>query len=377
MQTGMDRWRWPQKRPSERLPRADGDGPPPKSEPKPNPKAPPCRRGWTDVGPSLQAVQIGSPVQTGMDPLSPRSQAAKKRLPRADGDGPLVGQLAATIGAAPPCRRGWTRSIRQRRIDRCGSPVQTGMDPPGAPGPTRAIGLPRADGDGPARGELGGLGLRAPPCRRGWTGQPLDRRPRDHGSPVQTGMDPTKRRRRGSAAGLPRADGDGPASMNLTTALAPAPPCRRGWTPPRECGGRTHAGSPVQTGMDPTPSAQSPPTSRLPRADGDGPPIADRRGSPNPAPPCRRGWTARRRGPPASRRGSPVQTGMDPSSGSSPRRSGRLPRADGDGPRRQRIAPFYVTAPPCRRGWTLVAADLPGERRGSPVQTGMDPEEPP
>ena len=233
-----------------RLPRADGDGPPRALELLRGEPAPPCRRGWTQVGVSAEHVHVGSPVQTGMDRWKQAGARARRGLPRADGDGPVVQSGRACRVTAPPCRRGWTHRVEVAPTLATGSPVQTGMDPRRqSRAPARAW-LPRADGDGPARGStLRSTGWlpradgdgprghhrrkpadRAPPCRRGWTRPPAERGHLRGGSPVQTGMDRGGRGWSRGLLGLPRADGDGPASCPPSARWAPAPPCRRGWT---------------------------------------------------------------------------------------------------------------------------------------------------
>jgi hypothetical protein len=350
-----------------------------------------------------------------MDP--PRGVATSTtRLPRAGGDGPATGTARASLGMAPPRRRGWTPSATCASAP-LGSPAQAGMD--------RAAGSPcRADAW--ARGE-------APPRRRGWTPHPGPQRAARGGSPAQAGMAPPRRRgwtprgrgwiargwteswelatargwcsRRG---GLPRAGGDGPPLLGTVPQRAgdalPAPPRRRGWTPPRS---RTSARA----------------WTWLPRAGGDGPDNAALRG----------GHAIARVAPPRRRRrvcllivGSPAQAGMDPSTdegwSAPPRRRGwtqqhcreagmdpryrlappragmdrRLPRAGGDGPAQAWTAqrrdgrdgppPALARLPRAggdgpwssRRPLPRAGGDGPLPRArvnslGSPAQAGMDP----
>ena len=173
---------------------------------------------------------VGSPVQTGMDPGWGGRWPSGLRLPRADGDGPRSPQTRQRGRKAPPCRRGWTGDWQVMRFGAIGSPVQTGMDPPRRTASSAGPRLPRADGDGPAEVALGWGAALAPPCRRGWTLAGLGL---DHvlaGSPVQTGMDRSRNGQVAKTGRLPRADGDGPCGLDTGLRAAAAPPCRRGWT---------------------------------------------------------------------------------------------------------------------------------------------------
>ena len=125
--------------------------------------------------------------------------------------------------------------------------------------------------------------------------------------------------------------------------------------------------------MDPRRHRPPPSSCRLPRADGDGPTDWTRSRGPVTAPPCRRGWTVTSHTLLNLARGSPVQTGMDPRTRRPPCPRAGLPRADGDGPKLCEVRAAALEAPPCRRGWTALP-DHDGRRLdGSPVQTGMDP----
>ena len=348
----MDRTRDQPRQQQQRLPRADGDGPSRTARSRSFSSAPPCRRGWTRQVPGRVSPPAGSPVQTGMDRYLCPLSSSSMRLPRADGDGPIMTGLDRPVDGAPPCRRGWTPSARRAVPRLRGSPVQTGMDPPRIHAANSARGLPRADGDGPPPYGPRGESLEAPPCRRGWTAGWRARRRAPPGSPVQTGMDPSGRRPPRRSRRLPRADGDGPRPIDPSLPYGVAPPCRRGWTrEPREHD-PVHLGSPVQTGMDPHYGPAVVIETGLPRADGDGPPPL----TPSPtaalAPPCRRGWTVERPRRAARGRGSPVQTGMDRSGDHFSITPRGLPRADGDGPPRALELLRGEAAPPCRRGWT-------------------------
>ena len=230
MQTGMDPSARPPLAPDPRLPRADGDGPGVARHDGGDRRAPPCRRGWTRLPGAPRGGHGGSPVQTGMDPRCSDTSGPMRRLPRADGDGPRRCTSWCATAWAPPCRRGWTVQSPARGRWWGGSPVQTGMDPTALMLLPSSTWLPRADGDGPPTLRRSRARRRAPPCRRGWTGTSRDRATRRGGSPVQTGMDPRSAPPPPASPRLPRADGDGPSPRARRTRPRSAPPCRRGWT---------------------------------------------------------------------------------------------------------------------------------------------------
>ncbi len=308
-----------------------------------------------------------------MDPSGVGSENARRRLPRAGGDGPYSGCLLWGSNPAPPRRRGWTRPCDHDGHPAGGSPAQAGMDPPPPPGLTRTRRLPRAGGDGPCPSAPIQVPQRAPPRRRGWTQRRLTRRGSARGSPAQAGMDPRRCGRCEASVRLPRAGGDGPFRWTVVHGLSLAPPRRRGWTEFSPQLGREHDGSPAQAGMDRWRPACARPRPRLPRAGGDGPPISPVTNEPKGAPPRRRGWTLDRGRQPAGADGSPAQAGMDPQRARWRRGASRLPRAGGDGPIEGIDWKKGTAAPPRRRGWTRLLPGGAGRLGGSPAQAGMDP----
>ncbi len=295
-----------------RLPRAGGDGPLAKMTLTLRLLAPPRRRGWTPAASPSSQRATGSPAQAGMDPRRERIGAALRGLPRAGGDGPCPPRTPTATQAAPPRRRGWTPRPRRPGARPAGSPAQAGMDPERRDATHDPHRLPRAGGDGPLPAAAIKARYMAPPRRRGWTRAPRQRRGLARGSPAQAGMDPRRRSMRPGTLRLPRAGGDGPSRSASAIALGPAPPRRRGWTPPDHPRRRAGLGSPAQAGMDPGSSGYDAPGPRLPRAGGDGPATGTGRKPALRAPPRRRGWT---RGHPHRGHmgmGSPAQAGMDP-----------------------------------------------------------------
>ncbi len=133
------------------------------------------------------------------------------------------------------------------------------------------------------------------------------------------------------------------------------------------------SGSPAQAGMDLSRAIRRRGIKGLPRAGGDGPNVDIGAGSVATAPPRRRGWTLLARAKQVHRPGSPAQAGMDPAASSMGRAGERLPRAGGDGPGGEAGLRGLRGAPPRRRGWTPALGDLKPLGDGSPAQAGMDP----
>ncbi len=349
----MDPARAPKPCSSSWLPRAGGDGPTSGGDSGHPPMAPPRRRGWTPRGARQRRREAGSPAQAGMDPSRPRFAATIARLPRAGGDGPRSQLLALDPVTAPPRRRGWTRAPVAPRRRGEGSPAQAGMDPRRSTAREPPPWLPRAGGDGPYN--VTGLAATgaAPPRRRGWTRSRVHPAAVCGGSPAQAGMDRAQSRRRSRRQRLPRAGGDGPNARREPPLPEWAPPRRRGWTQGLGRMERSSAGSPAQAGMDPSRPSTSCTRRRLPRAGGDGPRTKRAGMAAERAPPRRRGWTRRARALRRRDAGSPAQAGMDPSVARQGPRWAWLPRAGGDGPVHRVLSSGSMQAPPRRRGWLL------------------------
>ncbi len=168
-QAGMDRSSASLGSSPRRLPRAGGDGPCGRADGRRRCRAPPRRRGWTPRRDLRARLRRGSPAQAGMDPPPTRSSPPSARLPRAGGDGPGDGQHRHRGRVAPPRRRGWTRTHRGNGRRPGGSPAQAGMDPRRADHRRASRRLPRAGGDGPYTACRRVEEAAAPPRRRGWT----------------------------------------------------------------------------------------------------------------------------------------------------------------------------------------------------------------
>ena len=174
--------------------------------------APPRSRGWTRGDGRQAAASDGSPALAGMDPRCPRSSTHRRRLPRARGDGPLLGVSDAPGQGAPPRSRGWTHDDVADGMLEHGSPALAGMDPRGRPRGWRSRWLPRARGDGPSAAPSCVHFSLAPPRSRGWTHAAGARLHGEAGSPALAGMDPVSFFPGSTTRRLPRARGDGPVA---------------------------------------------------------------------------------------------------------------------------------------------------------------------
>ncbi len=258
-------------------------------------KAPPRSRGWTQMEAGLASGGDGSPALAGMDPIPRPGLRARRRLPRARGDGPRHRRLADQRVRAPPRSRGWTRDDGRARLPVHGSPALAGMDPYRWKMTPSGIRLPRARGDGPYVDATTASLYQAPPRSRGWTLPAVGFSGHGRGSPALAGMDPSCRIDREGSMRLPRARGDGPRPGGDSRRADAAPPRSRGWTRKSLSRASVNHGSPALAGMDPTTRANADSAIGLPRARGDGPISAPERPKSVEAPPRSRGWTPCRR----------------------------------------------------------------------------------
>ena len=242
-----------------------------------------------------------------MDPIRLPNCAARARLPRTRGDGPVRSILLACRIPASPHTRGWTPAGEDLLQHHVGFPAHAGMDPGRERAFNAALGLPRTRGDGPLHVAWRRIDSGASPHTRGWTwyGQwPWSAR---QGFPAHAGMD-----RRCPSAGtsgrrLPRTRGDGPRSFSFNGVTPAASPHTRGWTHVHHGVRRVHHGFPAHAGMDPARRAPAPTPTRLPRTRGDGPFTCTADGG--------QGWAS-----------------PDPGAGRPGAVPPRLPRTRGDGP---------------------------------------------
>ena len=213
------------------LPRARGDGPSAAQSSIALDTASPRTRGWTQEGSRVSGLGRGFPAHAGMDPRAFAAFAAARE--------------------ASPRTRGWTRVVDGVVPLVAGFPAHAGMDLGSALGSIRAEGLPRARGDGPVIGGKIQEACKASPRTRGWTLHPRRQQGLADGFPAHAGMDPAQGAGLRRVEGLPRARGDGPAPVSCLPHVSGASPRTRGWT--LGTGGRPAppAGFPAHAGMDP------------------------------------------------------------------------------------------------------------------------------
>ena len=125
-------------------------------------------------------------------------------------------------------------------------------------------------------------------------------------------------------------------------------------------------------GMDPTPTASTASSTRLPRTRGDGPGADDPDRRLLRASPHTRGWTLIARNVTTAEIGFPAHAGMDPQAAPGAASEDRLPRTRGDGPAAQRLNAAPKQASPHTRGWTQLKPALWNPRVGFPAHAGMD-----
>ncbi len=308
-----------------------------------------------------------------MDPHSAPAADQRRRLPRASGDGPDGQQPEDQLLAVAPRERGWTVGSGRSGARCRGCPARAGMDRSwrsATPAPTW---LPRASGDGPNKPAHLASSQPVAPRERGWTVRRGGGVVPGNGCPARAGMDRLGTGRCRPPPGLPRASGDGPRTPPAAPPAAPVAPRERGWT--HACRSRTRSGGgcPARAGMDRGRATRRGSAAGLPRASGDGPPGRPTLGPRNRVAPRERGWTPRgyRRVVPAD--GCPARAGMDRHTAQCCCYRRRLPRASGDGPAPGLYLAIAATVAPRERGWTRLAARLAFISKGCPARAGMDP----
>ena len=202
----------------------------------------------------MRSSNGGSPAHAGMDRIGRRSTRSRTRLPRPRGDGPVPPGMREWALGAPPPTRGWTLSRHRGALTAVGSPAHAGMDRRPATSRSRRRGLPRPRGDGPAVKLLGRSVAVAPPPTRGWTPDPARDLSDLVGSPAHAGMDPSSTAPSPHSGRLPRPRGDGPSNLDWMGLPPKAPPPTRGWTRDAAHVPDLPRGSPAHAGMDPSPA---------------------------------------------------------------------------------------------------------------------------
>ena len=239
----------------DRIPRARGDGP--QGEPSPARRRPdsPRSRGWTFDAAGDGAAGDGFPALAGMDPGARRASRFGPRIPRARGDGPFSGLRWVCHEEDSPRSRGWTPRPYRVRVNIGGFPALAGMDRDAEEQAAARLRIPRARGDGPVEGRTGGPITWDSPRSRGWTpGRPAGPSP-SVGFPALAGMDRNRAGRLESAIWIPRARGDGPAGATGATGRRADSPRSRGWTRLQVVYRHLVRGFPALAGMDPAASS--------------------------------------------------------------------------------------------------------------------------
>ena len=211
------------------------------------------------------------PARAGMDRASAKCAMRVWSVPRASGDGPRCTTCVLNLRTVFPARAGMDRRTPRWTHERSRVPRASGDGPP-TPTATRALNA-------------------CSPRERGWTGNAQGLRAQELVFPARAGMDRWACRSPGCS---------GRCS-----------PRERGWT---DVGAEFVAGDsvfPARAGMDLQHLRPRWPTSRVPRASGDGPVIRWRNSPQRVCSPRERGWTAG--GPVPCQDGSvfPARAGMD------------------------------------------------------------------
>ena len=112
-----------------RFPRASGDGPRPSEPVTGNNSFPPRERGWSVRMSCGQDDWFVSPARAGMVPRKADAACTDPCFPRASGDGPRKRRQPKTPSKFPPRERGWSRWGARRPLRSAVSPARAGMVP--------------------------------------------------------------------------------------------------------------------------------------------------------------------------------------------------------------------------------------------------------
>jgi len=234
-----------------RLPRARGDGPIGTGVSPETARSPPRARGWSLHRRAEGQARRVSPARAGMVPSTPRHAGQRTGLPRARGDGPLFTASPSLAPVSPPRARGWSRDVALPGDRGRVSPARAGMVPALSARDVGSTRLPRARGDGPVVGLAMPMLPRSPPRARGWS-LSLCKIGREKAvSPARAGMVPRRESAPWPFAGLPRARGDGPEAYTLRYLSFASPPRARGWSRAENQRLGLLAVSPARAGMVP------------------------------------------------------------------------------------------------------------------------------
>ncbi len=356
-----------------RVPRASGDGPAAQARALADELCSPRERGWSRGEARGDGGHPVFPARAGMVPPDSPSQPLEESVPRASGDGPVAGLTAESGLSCSPRERGWSHVEQAHRLLRPVFPARAGMVRSPARSRCGSTSVPRASGDGPAAKEEAASFARCSPRERGWSAAPSPRRRNPRVFPARAGMVRRPHDGRPRLGRVPRASGDGPPMARSTRPVPACSPRERGWS----VGGRVASGAadvfPARAGMVPSPCRQPRVPSRVPRASGDGPTSNVSSTSGARCSPRERGWSVADRAGGGRSGVFPARAGMVPSAALPAWRPPGVPRASGDGPRPRRRRRTPAKCSPRERGWSPPARRRPTTRRVFPARAGMVP----
>ncbi len=237
-------------------------------------------------------------------------------------------------------------------------PAHAGMVPAPVPRTADRPGAPRARGDGPYPLDITTLRELCSPRTRGWSPGLLQRPHKVTVLPAHAGMVPGRAWYVSAGRCAPRARGDGPRYLEGAECGASCSPRTRGWSLRLFADSVTESVLPAHAGMVPGSTRGWKRRRCAPRARGDGP---------------RGRLTTTYQG-----HVLPAHAGMVPVPGSGPSMRGRAPRARGDGPQPGRFKALFLVCSPRTRGWSTHTQCSPRTRGWScvcvlPAHAGMVP----
>ena len=230
-------------------------------------------RGWTACEQWVPDGLDVFPAHAGMDRHPAGGDPGPRRVPRACGDGPRLGQISHSRWACSPRMRGWTGSDGHGPAGLRVFPAHAGMDRTSSASRRPRPRVPRACGDGPSDHGDDGEPMKCSPRMRGWTVRKRVLRLALVVFPAHAGMD---RRSICSAvrwSGVPRACGDGPRVALYLRSSKECSPRMRGWTVTDRPRPERRRVFPAHAGMDRDSWIVNVGIGRVPRACGDGPPM--------------------------------------------------------------------------------------------------------
>ena len=295
---------------------------------------------------------VGSPAPAGMVPGWIGSVDLGPRFPRTRGDGPGAVHVGDNGGAVPPHPRGWSLLAELRTTLNRGSPAPAGMVPSSPLIDTGYVRFPRTRGDGPTTRLPRYVGIVVPPHPRGWSPYLRSAFRSPPGSPAPAGMVPSRCSTKASPRWFPRTRGDGPGGAGRGPGGVEVPPHPRGWSLAYAWAVKNFVGSPAPAGMVPEHGTRPQGHSWFPRTRGDGPAESAAARLAAMVPPHPRGWSLVDADVAGQRHGSPAPAGMVPSASPSAILHSRFPRTRGDGPASRSSPASPARVPPHPRGWS-------------------------